>query len=81
MGFKGFSIKACPNNDKRWSLEKTLQNGCSFVVGWLEWDEDEEWFEFRGCGTRIFKYEAEGLGAWVEAWCSLTRIEMMSEVK
>lgn len=73
MGVKFNSFEIRGEGDK-FELVKWQGKGC-FVVGWLEWDRNEEYFSFRSCGLRYLQYRENGLAEWLLAWCKMKEIE------
>lgn len=71
MRFKSFEIRG--EGDK-FELVKWQGKGC-FVVGWLEWNRNDECFSFRSCGLRYLQYRENGLAEWLLAWCKMKEIE------
>ena len=71
MRFKSFEIRG--EGDK-FELVKWQGKGC-FVVGWLEWNCNDECFSFSSCGLRYLQYRENGLAEWLLAWCKMKEIE------
>ena len=64
-----------PDNKYIFDLVKT-ENGNSFVIAQLDYNEKEGYFNFKSVGTRYLKYREEGLEKWLLTWCELKQIEI-----